>query len=88
MQNNNFIVSNGIISQAAFMEAKELHQSTFIPENFSNDKALQDFAIKSLESNQIDPETYEKLVGQLDLSHLEYDEAVLLGVLELISLSE
>lgn len=87
MEIKNFIVSNGIISQAAFIEAKELFDKKEIPINYSNNKELQDFTIKSLEEKQVDSETYDNIVGQLDLLYLEYDEAVLLGTLELTHLS-
>lgn len=86
MEIKNFIVSNGIISQAAFMEAKEFSVKKELPINFSNNKELQDFTIKSLKEKQVDSETYDNIVGQLDLLYLEYDEAVLLGILELVSL--
>lgn len=88
MEIKKFIVSNGTISQAAFIEAQEVYSSGKIPFNFSNNSQLQDLAIKSLEDGKIDSETYESIVGQLDLTYLEYDEAVLLGILELISLSK
>lgn len=88
MEIKNCIVSNGIISQASFMEAKDLFDKKEIPFNFSNNKELQDFSTKSLKENEVDSETYDKIIGQLDLLYLEYDEAVLLGVLELIYLSK
>ncbi len=88
MEIKNFIVSNGIISQTAFIEAQEVFASGTIPSNFSNDLELQAFTLKSLEDGRIDLEMYNTLVSKLDLTYLEYDEAVLLGVLELIALSK
>lgn len=88
MEIKNCIVSNGIISQAAFMEAKGLFDKKEIPSNFSTYKELQDFVIKSLEEGQVDSEMYSILVDPLDLLYLEYDEAVLLGLLEFIYLSK
>ena len=88
MTTNSFIVSNVIISQAAFIEAQELYLKGDIPFNFSNNTQLQDLVTKSLEDGQIDIEAYNSITDQLNFSYLEYDEAVLLGVLELISLSK
>ena len=89
MKTNQFIVSDGTISQAAFIEARELYLlKGELPFNFSNNTQLQDLVTKSLEDGQIDIEAYNSITDQLNFSYLEYDEAVLLGVLELISLSK
>ena len=81
----NCIVSNGIISDAAFLEAKEWFLKGELPENFSHDKPLLKFTNLSLDEGEVEQEEYKRLVSLLDLSYLEYDEAVLLGVLELVA---
>ena len=70
------------------IEAQELYLKGELPFNFSNNTQLQDLVTKSLEDGQIDIEAYNSITDQLNFSYLEYDEAVLLGVLELISLSK
>lgn len=85
MHVDNCTVSTGFISPTAFEEAQELFLAGEIPSNFSVNKVLQTFTIESLHNCFVDIDAYNEIVNkELDLYELEYCEAVLLGVLELI----
>ena len=75
MTTNSFIVSDGTISQAAFIEARELYLlKGELPFNFSNNTQLQDLVTKSLEDGQIDIEAYNSITDQLNFFYGKENE--------------
>lgn len=82
----NCIVSNGRISQTAYEEAERIYEQGSIPASYSTHEELQTLTETSLEEGMVDMDTYHAVVE--NITAMEYDIAVLLGVLELIHIYE
>lgn len=80
------LVSEGIISIAASEAAQEIFKLGTIPDNFSNNQKLLDYVNKCLTTLIYNEEEFALILNSLDLLKLEYDEAVLLGILELLDI--